>query len=64
MGAPYSIRSNHAMGERSFFIAALFKPNHVFNQQFNSSEWPIYGDHSVTHALIESLNYCFETQAA
>jgi len=25
-------------------------PNHPFNQQLNSSKWPIYCDHSVTSA--------------
>ena len=32
------------------FRAALFRPNRVFNQQLNSSEWPNYCDHSVTSA--------------
>ena len=26
------------------------EPNHPFNQQLNSSRWPIYCDHSVTSA--------------
>jgi hypothetical protein len=30
--------------------AALFRTNPVFNQQLNSSEWPINCDHSVTSA--------------
>jgi len=32
------------------FSAALFRSNHIFNQQLNPSEWPIYCDHSVTSA--------------
>ena len=32
------------------FSAALFRHNQFFNQQLNSSEWPIYCDHSVTSA--------------
>src|SRR2546426_6308526 len=31
-------------------FSALFRPNCVFNQQLNSSGWPIYCDHSVTSA--------------
>jgi hypothetical protein len=31
-------------------FSALFRPNYVFNQQLNSSEWAIYCDHSVTSA--------------
>jgi hypothetical protein len=36
--------------ERSLFRAAINGPNHPFNQQLNSSRWPIYCDHSVTSA--------------
>jgi transposase InsO family protein len=35
---------------RRLFRAALYRPNQHFNQQLNSSEWPIYCDHSVTSA--------------
>src|SRR6266404_510945 len=38
-----------AMVERSL-SAALFRPNRVFNQQLNLSEWPNYCDHAVTSA--------------
>ena len=37
------------------FSAALSKPNHVFNQQLNSSEWAIYCDHSVTSADVRLI---------
>jgi len=38
------------MGERSLFRATINGPNHLFNQQLNSSRWPIYCVHSVTSA--------------
>ena len=38
------------IADASLFRAALFRLNHIFNQQFNLSKWPIYCDHSVTSA--------------
>jgi hypothetical protein len=36
--------------ERSLFRAVFFEPKPLFNQQLNSSRWPLYCDHSVTSA--------------
>src|SRR6266403_6216000 len=36
--------------EGSLFRATINGPNYPFNQQLNSSRWPIYCDHSVTSA--------------
>src|SRR6266403_1624281 len=36
--------------EGSLFRATINGPNRPFNQQLNSSRWPIYCDHSVTSA--------------
>ena len=34
----------------SLFRAVFFEPKPFFNQQLNSSRWPLYCDHSVTSA--------------
>ena len=31
-------------------FSALFEPKPFFNQELNSSRWPLYCDHSVTSA--------------
>ena len=36
--------------DANLFRATINGPNHLFNQQLNSSRWPIYCDHSVTSA--------------
>ena len=36
--------------DASLFRAVFFEPKPFFNQQLNSSRWPIYCDHSVTSA--------------
>ena len=36
--------------DASLFRAVFFEPKPFFNQQLNSSRWPLYCDHSVTSA--------------